>query len=826
MKPARALSALLAGLALLALATPSAWIQADTPDKAPAEATRADRGDPFGYSAFFDAQLEKIGQVSPDDFARRYPSRAEYLPKLTWDPTTAKFWDKFQMDPNAPGARVRVRGPRARLFAEMERARARAAGKPEPKGPPTREAKGLHDFRLDKDELALFKRNGFVVSERLGAPSCTEMLYRIYVRDLPVFISADAVLHAWHRTFDVMLEEIETHCLAPTLDQLLADMAGQVPALHARHGKGPLGDSVRDADFFLAVARSLLVGQPVRSRLGQDRRVARTLDAVGREGLEEFVLFGRERKVDFSQFKPRGHYENSEALKRYFKAMMWCGRIDLRVAGNPDYASPREMGAAVVLHDLLHASGGFERWQGFDRMITAFVGRPDSMTFADLTALLKKAGVRGCGDVKSLDTLKALQKKIQDGKLGLQHIRGHHFYSPIYSSVKVELPRSFTVLGQRFTLDSWVTSKVVFDDVLWNDKKVQRRIPSCLDVAFAALHNDHVVPDLVARINDPAGRRFRDGLTYQHNLAAVRDVIDAQKESVWRETIYNNWLACLRELSVPTTADKYPEAMRTRQWAMKTVNTQMASWAQLRHDTILYVKQSYTAGVSCFYPAGYVEPVPHFWARLEQMAVRSAELIEKTPYPDHDVAQPGGGTYRAQGKVIQTSHAKFLRNFAKTVGTLKGIAEKHLAQKELSKEEVKFLENTVEMQMGCGGPRRYSGWYPGLFYGGPDNTTKWDALVSDVHTDVPAPLVGDPGCVLHQGVGNVDLLVVAIDNGKDRMVYAGPVLSHYEFEMPGVTRKADSEWKKDLKAGKGPPRPAWTRGYLVPGLNKEAKGYK
>ena len=95
--------------------------------------------------------------------------------------------------------------------------------------------------------------------------------------------------------------------------------------------------------------------------------------------------------------------------------------------------------------------------------------------------------------------------------------------------------------------------------------------------------------------------------------------------------------------------------------------------------------------------------------------------------------------------------------------------------------------------------------------------------MADVHTDPPSE--GDPGCVLHQAVGNVDLLLVAIDNGKDRMVYAGPVFSHFEFEMPGVTRKADSEWRKDLKEGRQPPRPPWTRGYLVPGTNPNAKNY-
>jgi hypothetical protein len=65
---------------------------------------------------------------------------------------------------------------------------------------------------------------------------------------------------------------------------------------------------------------------------------------------------------------------------------------------------------------------------------------------------------------------------------------------------KAELPRSFTFLGQKFVIDSWVTAKIVFDDILWNGEKVHRRIPSALDVAFAAFGNDATVPDLVERM--------------------------------------------------------------------------------------------------------------------------------------------------------------------------------------------------------------------------------------------------------------------------------------------------------------------------------------
>ena len=137
--------------------------------------------------------------------------------------------------------------------------------------------------------------------------------------------------------------------------------------------------------------------------------------------------------------------------------------------------------------------------------------------------------------------------------------------------------------------------------------------------------------------------------------------------------------------------------------------------------------------------------------------------------------------------------------------------------------------------------RKFDGSYPQLFYRSalypvmpPDpwgfehdmfqynaGSAKWDALVVDVHTDPPAPEVGDPGSVLHEAVGNVDLLVLAVDNGPDRMVYGGPVLSHYEFELIGPPRRmSDSEWQGAGSAwptNQWPAPPAWTAEYLVPG---------
>ena len=105
--------------------------------------------------------------------------------------------------------------------------------------------------------------------------------------------------------------------------------------------------------------------------LNQDARVAETLTDVQNEQLKQIPDFmGFCRSVDFSEFKPRGHYTPSERLKRYFRCVMWLGRIDFPVAGGPfdrcpmveRVASPRELGAAIVLWHLLHVSGRFEIW--------------------------------------------------------------------------------------------------------------------------------------------------------------------------------------------------------------------------------------------------------------------------------------------------------------------------------------------------------------------------------------------------------------------------------------------------------------------------------
>ncbi len=783
----------------------------------------------YGYGTAFGQELQQLGQLSLSDFVSTYQPTNQYLPQITFDPGTADFWNLFSVDPAVWNATNSYQNRR------------------------------LFDFRLNPAELAVFQTNGFVVSQRLERRSFADVYYDLYTDDLPVFVTADSVLQAWHRSLVTMVAELEETCFQQTLSNLVVSMSAQVPALSAQAAGTAMANGVLDADYFLAVARSLISGVNNYGSLGQTTRVSATLSAINNLQPAQFNLYGETRTLDFSQFTVRGHYANSTALQRYFRAMIWCGLAEFRYAGFSTGAASggtntlRELSGAVALELLLRNSGGFTNWFQFNRSLEMFVGTPDSLTFAQLNGLLVTAGIDSPADLPNQAALTNLQNQLMSGQLGLQQITSGYYYSP-FSPVQVKLPRSFCFMGQRFVMDSWAFSKTTFDSIIWDENgipevtdKVLRRVPSALDVAFAVLGNSQVVPELAARIAStnltPADGRayWRDGRKYQHNLAAVRNVIDSQNLAAWTNSIYNHWLACLRLLSQPTTGSQYPEVMRTRAWAMKTLNTQLASWTHLRYTTALYVRESYTPIFLCLYPKGYVEPRPDFWSRLGEMALATKAVLATLPtngvfnythYTNNASGTPVAYTVSITGATMYSNRLALMDRFTNTMDTLRALSEKELSKTPFSSADSNFIQRLVEFDYT--GARTYTGWYPNLFYqpgseyvpptpdynrdsGDEKGSDFWDPLVTTVHTDSPDAIVGDPGSILHEAVGNVHFMLLAIDNGPgDLAVYGAPVLSHYEFELGPTTRLTDAQWKSQVTNNIIPPAPDWTQGYLVP----------
>src|SRR4029077_16922259 len=119
-----------------------------------------------------------------------------------------------------------------------------------------------------------------------------------------------------------------------------------------------------------------------------------------------------------------------------------------------------------------------------------------------------------------------------------------------------------------------------------------------------------------------------DRYQYAPALGAMRLLVDDHGDAYWGGNLYNLLLAALRSLSPAQGRGVGPvEVAGTEAWGRRLLQTQLGSWAELRHDTILYVKQSYTSGVSCAFPDALVEPNPDFFARIGALAQKGSAVI-------------------------------------------------------------------------------------------------------------------------------------------------------------------------------------------------------
>lgn len=660
---------------------------------------------------------------------------------------------------------------------------------------------------MTPEELNKLRDLGFVSLARPPYRSMGGMYFEIYTRDLPVLVTTDSILEALHRSFDTSLESLELTFLSPAIHAVLRAMHEQLGA-EAAHADPALRDSLRDIDLYLTVARNLLEGSgaaadgatghgaepawngnlQTRSKLAVDDDALRILKWIAaQQSVDGVPLYGSARTIDFSQFRPRGHYDHSTELRRYFRAMMWLGRSDLgfRLPATDPSANrpadlPREALDASVLTTLIRTSGQQQRLQGMSGLIDFLVGRADSASPPELEAVLTELGAGSLANLANPQVRSSLVAHLASRGLGAQQI--HSEITPAAPGpARTPTQPVFQMFGQRFVLDSFVLANVVYDHIVYKGEEVHRYMPAGLDV-MAALGNREAVALL-----EPELSQFH----YGANLLAARAVVDSYRQGDWAENTYSVWLDTLRSLNSPPASGHVPRAMTSQAWQQKQLQTQLASWAELRHDTILYAKQSYSM-LACEYPAGYVEPYPDFYAKVGHVATELARRLQAAPLPQGDA--PNTNAQPERDRMVA-----FYQGFAGTIGRLEQLARKELAATPFTDDEKAFLKKTIDIRGGGSGPPTYDGWYPMLFW---DRTPdRFEPTVADVHTDP------NSGQVLEVAVGNTNMLVLAVDNEQEQAVYVGPSYTYYEFRSP--VRLTDSEWLQRLPPGKTPPRPDW-----------------
>jgi len=634
-------------------------------------------------------------------------------------------------------------------------------------------------LRLDNAELDTLSKSGLAISARQSFGTFFMGYTGIYANDLPLFVSGDSVLHAVHRSYDAILKDVETAALQPALTALIDGMR---EALQSEQASGAWpGETVADVDEYLAVAASLNLDSgsagPVAG--GDSAAIASIVaKSIAGTGAETVTMFGQPRYVDFSQFTPRGHYANS-SLQAYFRSMMWLGRMDLRllmqdVTGAVSF-DRRQFAAAALMAKLVAPVQ--PEWVRLDQTMRAFSGESDNMTPADFPALLTILGVEAWSS--ALDkTDEELAQAIVNGGFGIQRIASQLlFVEP--GNEGAPLDRAFLLLGQRFTLDSQVLSNVVYDRV---HEEPYRMMPNPLDVAFAALGNSGAADILASDLAAHPG--------YPQALHQARVLVDGHEPGYFAESLYTSWLGALRAASPDwsgTLSASAPPIVTSEAWTRRILQMQLASWAELRHDNLLYAKQSYTGIPVCDFPDAYVEPIPALWHAIVEFANRGAKLVAELGL---DQASTG------------IAAGNYFASLADTTTMLEAMARQQEQGLPFTADQMAFINQAVQYKtesVVCTTIQRPDGWYPKLFYS-PDDADKQDTLIADVHTQ-PADEAGAiVGKVLHVATGFPRLMVVTFDTCSGPRAYAGVVSAYHELTTANFDRLTDERWSSQIAA--------------------------
>ncbi|MBO8128634.1 MAG: DUF3160 domain-containing protein [Peptococcaceae bacterium] len=636
-------------------------------------------------------------------------------------------------------------------------------------------------FQLSDAAKELLVKNGFVV-----IPNNYREFFELYERNryqpVPLFITTDSMLHNYHLFFDHLLKAVETEKLIPELQKLTKAMLAESQKQYAGL-KGTAWENAAKRNIgFFAVADRLLdpsaaVPPVVKKEVAKEldliaKHQGITVSPVMKIGAEYDVM--ENLKEDYSQYIPRGHYDKSEELKAYFKAMMWYGRLTFRLK------SEDEVKSAVLMTLALDEGDNLLCWNKIYETTSFFVGKSDDLSYEQF----KKLRDEIYGPNAGLEAVVSDQEKWKAfldaaSKLEPPAINSIPIFDETIQPDREKEIKGFRFMGQRFTIDAAVFQRLIYREVKENSRGERRMLPKGLDIP-AAMGSKEAYSILKSMGET-------DYRNYPENMAKMRAYIAGLGKEIWTQNLYWGWMYAL----LPLTQEKpegYPSFMRNMAWTRKELNTFLGSWTELKHDTILYAKQVYAemgGGWEDVDDRGYVEPNPHVYARLAALTKMTREGLQARGF-------------------LNSRDQESLARLEQLALALKTISEKELNNTPLTDEEYDLIRS-------YGGQLEHF-WLEALRDEGINHRSalfdRPAALVADVATN-------SNGWVLEEATGYIYEIYAVVPVDGELRIAVGGVYSYYEFPWPMNDRLTDKKWHKMLDEGHAPPLPEWTKVFMA-----------
>ncbi len=640
----------------------------------------------------------------------------------------------------------------------------------------------VRDSQLTSDQLALLKKNGFVVvpaglsqfddaynelQQPMYPPSDPNAGTTSDQIGRPHFVTTDAMLFALHYVFDNLLTDLEKDALIVQMQSVVSSSYTAAQQQAKETAGTPLEKPARDAMVYLAVAGALF--SPADKQPGGIPPEAQPLIRAAIDATGQLAIpFLKDYNEDFSQYRPRGHYADDPQLEQYFRGMMWISRITFQA--NDDAST---LTALMLLRVL--RKGDYAAWQRTHETLTFLIGPIDDLGPIEYGALADKIYGSDLSPKSLQDSTKLASFRAEVAKLPGPRVNG--LVLPQDTKDPVNVGRGFRFMGQRFTFDAYVMQQLIYPYV--GDEQTQRALPLGLDVPAV------MGSDLAYGLAKQAGAAGYPN--YDKQVGALRGELGALSAEKWLENIYGGWFWTLQPLW-KREAKPYPPLMQTDAWLRKDLQTGLASWTELKHDTILYVKQptGFGGGGPPLYEYGYVEPNPLVFARIAVVAALTRQGLDQRGWKDDDSSHPA-----LQADIME------LRNLATKAARFADSARKELIGQQLSEDEYFEIE--------------LFGTYLNVLlrtlYQGEGNP-KPVALIADVASNTTI------NQVLFEAVGGVDFIYVVIPGPKGLQLARGGVFSYYEFTGDINHRLTDDEWRSQVISRKLPPRPDWVKAFV------------
>jgi len=625
--------------------------------------------------------------------------------------------------------------------------------------------------RFNEHELKLLRRNHFAVKK-----SRYMQLYDIYNESTydatPIFVTTDAVLHIYHVLYDKMLAEIEMNKFVPALCDLTNEMIQQSESVYQSTKNSQVAEAAKHNLAFFYVARKLL--QPLDCQVPPS--VSALVDSeltliAEHDGFHYSAVLGPFSMLDYSQFIPRGHYNQNDTLRAYFKTMMWYGwtifTMETELFGN--LSIRHTLQALLLTQQLFYIQNNMSLWEAIYIPTVFFVGKtddPNIFDYKDIADVIYGPEFIYLSPDSLADSI--LLEKFMEKAQQLEPPAIPNWIYGTYITYK-----GFRFMGQRFIPDSYMFAHLIYPYV--GGATGMRWMPKGLDI-MTILGSERAYTILDSVYHETAY------LNYNAQIEKFHAEYSQKPGSEWAQNLYWNWLYCLMPLLYLKT-EGYPYFMRTTAWMDKELFTALASWAELRHDAILYAKQSMSP---CCVPPGpphsYVEPNPHLYARL-------ASLVKFTRDGLHN------------RDLLLNGFQEKLVLFESLLLFLRDISIKELENIALSIEEYEniFCFGKVMEKLVSETPDPSNPW---------DQDTDDMAVIADVHTD------SNTDFCLEEAVGYPLEIYVIVPEGEGLRLTQGAIFSYYEFEQPIAQRLTDEKWREMLRKKEAPDMPQWSDGFM------------